>query len=218
MKKAKEEHHFACALSTIAAAMHNDMSNKLTTILITQAAAASSLGCATSKRSGRYRRGGAIPPPKESVWGRLEDEVQCNEIEFFMFAGLSQESFNLLVSICESTINRTPMRRDSGPPDANARKKRLFGPRGVMGMTVKFLTSAVEQKDVYAQFGATKDVFRLGVEVRMVAIINNMNHPKMRVFWDRSIEALEKHAERTSMFKDITGVVGIIDGRKMLSL
>jgi len=72
MKKAKEEHHFACALSTIAAAMHNDMSNKLTTTLITQTAVASSLGCATRKRSGRYRRGGAVPWLKKSVWGRLE--------------------------------------------------------------------------------------------------------------------------------------------------
>ena len=73
MKEAKEEHHFTCALSTIAAAMHKNMSNKLATTLITQAAAASSLGCATRKRSGRYRRGGAVPRLKKSVWGRLEN-------------------------------------------------------------------------------------------------------------------------------------------------
>ena len=144
MKKTKEEHDFACALSTIAAAMHNDMSNKLTTTLITHAAAASSLGCAPRKRGGRYTRGGAIPTIEESVWGRLVDEVQCDEMEFFMFLGLSRESFNLLVSLCDSTINHTPMRRDAGVPDACQRRKRLFGPRGVMGMTVKFLTSAAE--------------------------------------------------------------------------
>ena len=67
MKRAKKEHYFACTLSTIAAAMQNDMSNKLTTTLITQAAAASSLGCATRKSRGRYRRGGAVPRLKKLV-------------------------------------------------------------------------------------------------------------------------------------------------------
>ena len=73
MKTSTEQHDIACALVTIAAAMHNDMSNKLTTTLITHAAAASSLDCATRKRNGRYRRDGAVPRLKKSVWGRLEN-------------------------------------------------------------------------------------------------------------------------------------------------
>ena len=61
-------------------------------------------------------------------------------------------------------------------------------------------------------------VFRQGVELGMVAIIANMNHPQLRVFWDRSASALEKMAERTAGFLEIPGVVGMIDGRKMDSL
>ena len=49
-------------------------------------------------------------------------------------------------------------------------------------MTVKFLTLVAESKDLYVQFGATSNVFRQDVELRMVEVINNMNHLKMRVF------------------------------------
>ena len=52
----------------------------------------------------------------------------------------------------------------------------------------------------------------------MVSIVKNMNHPKMRVMWDRSRENLTKMAERTAGFLDIPGVVGMIDGRKMTSM
>ena len=99
-----------------------------------------------------------------------------------MFIGLSRESFDLLVSIFEATINLTPLNRDRGKPDETALEKRLYGPRGIMAMTVKFLTSVAESKDLYVQFGATSNVFRQDVELRMVEVINNMNHLKMRVF------------------------------------
>ena len=135
-----------------------------------------------------------------------------------MFVGLSRESFDLLVTICEWVINVTPLNRDLGVPDDRARHRRLFGPRGILAMTVKYLTSTAEAKDLFVQFGATSNVFRQGVELGMVAIIGNMNHPQMRVFWDRSVPALEKMAEKTSGFLEIPGVVGMIDGRKMGSL
>ena len=218
MKVVKKEHRFACALSTIAAAIHNDMTIKQSTSLICQVAAASSSGGEGYKSCGRYIRGGAIPPPAESVWGRLETKKECDEMEFFMFIGLSRESFNLLVSICETTINRTPLNRDGGKPDGGALKKRLYGPRGITAMTVKYLTSAAESKDLYVQFGATSNAFRQAVELGMLSIITHMNHPKMRVFWDRSVASLEKQAAKTSLFFDIPGVVGMIDGRKMVSL
>ena len=212
-----KKHHMACVISTIVAAMHNEMANKLTNTLISHATGASSLTL-DHQRCGRYTRGGALPLPVDSIWGRLESNTACDDMEFFMFIGLSHESFSLLVSICEGTINSTPLNRDCGAPDENARKKRLFGPRGVMAMTIKFLTSVAEPKDLYPQFGATSNVFRQGVELGMLSIIANINHPKIRVYWDRSAEALRKQAERTSMFLDIKGVVGMIDGRKMVSL
>ena len=85
-------------------------------------------------------------------------------------------------------------------------------------MTVKYLTNSAEPKDLYIQFGAISNVFRQGVELGMVAIIINMNHPQLRVFWDRSASALKKMVKRTAGFLEIPGVVGMIDGRKIDSL
>jgi len=187
------------------------------TLLISQVAAASSSG-GEHKSCGQYRRGGAIPLPKESVWGQLETNIECDEMEFCMFIVLSRESFDLLVSICEATINITPLNHDRGKLDETALKKSLYRPRGIMAMTVKFLTSVAESNDLYVQFGATSNVFRQGVELGMVAVINNMNHPKMRVFLDQPVALLENQATKTSSFLDITGVVGMVDGRKMLCL
>ena len=87
-----------------------------------------------------------------------------------------------------------------------------------MAIAIKYISSVAETKDLYPQFGATSGVFRRCVEVGMVAILSNMDHPKMRVVWDRSIGNMEKMADRTSSFLDIPGVVGMIDGRKMKSL
>ena len=72
MKNVKKKHRAACAISTIAAAMHNNMTNKLTNSLISHVAIASS-STGDHKRCGRYRRGGALPQPTESIWGRLEN-------------------------------------------------------------------------------------------------------------------------------------------------
>ena len=72
MKRAKKEHHFACALFSIVAAMHNAMSNKLTSLFINQVAVESSLG-GDHKRCVWYKRGGAVPWLKKSVLGRLEN-------------------------------------------------------------------------------------------------------------------------------------------------
>ena len=74
MKVVKKEHRFACALSTIAAAIHNDMTINQSTLLISQVAAASSSG-GEHKSCRRYRHGGAIPTPREPVWGRLETNI-----------------------------------------------------------------------------------------------------------------------------------------------
>ena len=125
MNVVKKEHHFACALSTSAAAIHNYMTINQSTSLISQVAVASS-SSGEHKSCRRYRRGGDIPPPKESLWGQLETNIECDEMDFFMFIGLSRESFDLLVSICEATINLTPLNRDHGKPNETASKKRLY--------------------------------------------------------------------------------------------
>ena len=132
-----------------------------------------------------------------------------------MFLGLSRSAFDDLVDLCTPTINENPMNRDYGTPDVKQLRRRLYGPRGIMAMTLKYLTSAAEAKDVYVQFGATAMVYRNAIELGMVAIVANMGHPKLRVFWDRSEEALERMSRKTAAFLDIPGVIGMVDGRKM---
>ena len=102
-----------------------------------------------------------------------------------MFLGLSRSAFDELIDLCTLTINKNSLNRDCGRPDERQLRRRLFGPRGIMAMTLKFLTSAAEAKDVYAQFGATSMVYRNAVELGMVAIVANMASPNLRVYWDR---------------------------------
>ena len=79
-------------------------------------------------------------------------------MDFFMFVGVSRELFDLLVLICEATINHTHLNRYCGVPNEN---ERIYDPRGVMAMTIKFLTSVAEPKDIYHQFrGAISNIFR----------------------------------------------------------
>ena len=170
------------------------------------------------KKCGRYKRHGAIPPPEESIWARVDCVQVSDEMEFFMFLGLSRESFAELVQICERRVEENPLDRDCGKPTRGALKRRSYGPRGIMAMAIKWLSSCAEPKDLYPQFGVTSVVFRKSVELGLLSIVGNMNHPKMRVIWDRSIENMEKMAARTAAFLDIPGVVGMIDGRKMPSL
>ena len=211
------KNRIACALAAVAAAVHQKNTTEQTTSVQCYAAA-SSCGLSKRKESGVYRRGGALPPPQDSVWGRLERNQKCDPMEFFMFLGLSRSAFDELVELCTPTINGNPMGRDYGVPDGRQLRRRLYGPRGIMAMTLKFLTSAAEAKDIYVQFGATHMVYRNAIELGMVAIIANMSHPKLRVYWDRSENELERLAENTAAFLDIPGVIGMIDGRKMPSL
>ena len=131
-----------------------------------------------------------------------------DDMEFFMFLGLSRESFAELVDICRGSVEGNPLYRDAGVPHKKHLRRRLYGPRGVMAIAIKYISSVAETKDLYPQFGATSGVFRRCVEVGMVAILSNMDHPKMRVVWDRSIGNMEKMADRTSSFLDIPGSLG----------
>ena len=211
------KNRIACALAAVAAAVHQKNTTELTTSVLCHAAASSS-GSSEHKACGTYKRGGALPPPQESVWGRLERNSKLGSMEFFMFLGLSRSAFDDLVDLCTPAINENPMNRDYGTPDVKQLRRRLYGPRGIMAMTLKSLTSAAEAKDIYVQFGATAMVYRNAIELGMVAIVANMGHPKLRVFWDRSEEALERMSRKTAAFLDIPGVIGMVDGRKMTTL
>ena len=83
-------------------------------------------------------------------------------------------------------------------------------------MTLKLFLSKAEHKDLHTQFGAVNTTFRncvgLGLEAAMCILID---HPKAKVYWDRSVEGLKRAADQTKDFLDIPHIVGMIDGDKI---
>ena len=51
----------------------------------------------------------------------------------------------------------------------------------------------------------------------MVAIVGNMYHPRLCIYWDRLEEGLENMVKKTAWFLHIPGL-GMVDGRKMITL
>ena len=80
-------------------------------------------------------------------------------------------------------------------------------------MTIKYMISTSEIKDLSPQFGATSyaysDLVNFGKETILKCLIN---HRDAMVFWDRSLENLTYHASRTKAFQDCESVVAFIDG------
>jgi hypothetical protein len=169
------------------------------------------------KPNGRYLRRGSLPTPAHSFWVRIL--LFGDDMEFFHFLSLSRSSFNSLCRLTETTINTSPLNCDEGRPRPCDLKRRMFGAKDIMAITIKYLLSKAEVKDLQVQFGATNTHYMQCVEVGMAAICRNMiDHPQSRVFWDRSKEGLEASAKRTWMFAEIPGVVGMIDGKKLETL
>ena len=165
---------------------------------------------------GRYLRGGAVPPPKASVWWRVFS--RGDDLEFLHFTSLTRESFNLLVVKCTPLINSRPLTPGCGKPKAWHVRRRMFKARDVVAMTMRFLLATAEMKDLHVQFGAVLSVYshcvRLGLRVIVQVLCSDT---RSRVYWDRSEEELSKAAARTSSFLDIPGVVAMMDGDKLRS-
>lgn len=106
-----------------------------------------------------------------------------------------------------------------GKPKERHLKRRKHDNRALLAMTIKYLVSTAELKDLHPQFGATSTAFlessRLGMMVLVKVLIDN---PKAMVVWDRSKHACSEVAKHTSRFLDIPGVVAMIDGKKLVTL
>ena len=85
-------------------------------------------------------------------------------------------------------------------------------------MTIRYLLSTAELKDIQAQFGAVLCCLTECIELGMCTILTLIDHPKCRVTWDRSVDYCKEVSKRTYIFPDIEGVVGMIDGKKLVSL
>ena len=130
-----------------------------------------------------------------------------------------RESFNSLVKLCQVYIFQHTIQPNSkGPPRRGDLARRKVKPRDAIAMTIKYLLSKAEPKDIHVQFGVSATTFHDYIILGMQAIIDCLSvNDKGRVFWDRSVESMNRAAERTALFLDIPNVVAMMDGNKLES-
>lgn len=175
-------------------------------------------GKETKKPGGRFLRKGSLSfDPKESFWKNVDEKG--DEMEFFHFTSFSRAAFQELVDLCTPIINSLPLRKGAKTPTSWQLKKRMYKPRDIVAMTLKYLLSQAEQKNLSVQFGAISSVYSNCVTLGLQAIVTSLiGNDKALVYWDRSEENLEACAALTRKFLDLPNVVGMVDGKKLTSL
>ena len=147
----------------------------------------------------------------------MVDEKGDN-FEFLHFTSLTREAFANLVDIVKNSIYSNSIVPYRGKLKKYIILRRRFNARDIVAMTVKYLLSRAELKDIHVHFGAILTTYINCVKLGMRCIVQTLScHPKAKVFWDRSADGLIKAAERTKMFLDIPGVVAMMDGDKLRS-
>ena len=87
---------------------------------------------------------------------------------------MSRRSFDELVGVVGPAINRLPVRREDGPPRSQDLVRRKYSTRDVLSMTLKYLTTKSEIKDLHVQFGAVHTSYVANVELGMNAITHSL--------------------------------------------
>ena len=147
----------------------------------------------------------------------MVDEKGDN-FEFLHFISFTREAFDNLVDIVKNSIHSNSIVPYRGMPTNYIILRRRFNARDIVAMTVKYLLSRAELKDIHVHFGAILTTYINCVKLGMRCIVQTLScHPKAKVFLDRSADGLIKAAERTKMFLDIPGVVAMMDGDKLRS-
>ena len=138
-------------------------------------------------------------------------------MEFLHFTALTRESFNELVTLCRAYLLTNSLSSAAdGQPKLCHLSRRLCKPRDIVAMTLRYLLSTAEYKDLHIHFGVVVTTYIDAVQLGMQALLKCLFHnEKGRVFWNRSIDNLRQAAERTASFLDIPGVVAMIDGTKI---
>jgi hypothetical protein len=99
-------------------------------------------------------------------------------------------------------------------------KRRKFGGREIVAMTLKYLTKKSEVKDIHVQFGSVHTSYTMYVELGMTAVVQVLiGHQHNKLQCDGSDEGLRLVAEITKDFVGLAGcVVGMMDGLKLETL
>ena len=153
------------------------------------------------KPKSRYLRNGTLGNPGNSTWKRTD--VLGDDKEFLHFTAFTREAFDPLVGSCTDGIEKYPIRKKCNSPQRRHLTRRHNKPRDIVAMTIKYLTSKAELKDLSVQFGAHESTFIQCVHLGMWCIIEALaDHENGRVYWDRSPEAMENAANVTKEFLD----------------
>lgn len=92
----------------------------------------------------------------------------------------------------------------------------LFNERDIIAITLRYLLSRSEIKDLHPLFGSVRTSFDYIIDFGINVIISNLiNDDRSKIYWDRSIENMDRCARRTKQFLDIPNVVAMIDGDKI---
>ena len=103
------------------------------------------------------------------------------EMEIFHFMSMSRSAFNDLVDLLTSYILNHPQSRDHTKASKRTSSKRIFKPRDIVAMTIRYLASVAEYKDIQSQFGAVLSCLRDCIELGMSAILTLIDHPSCSV-------------------------------------
>ena len=132
------------------------------------------------KPQGRYIvKGGSIPTPMESLWGRIRRNG--DDLEFFHFTGFTKDAFYELVSLLETYVERYVL--IDGRLVLKKKKWKKFDAVDCVAMGIKYLISTAEIKDLHPQFGASASTFSQYVNHILHSIVMVLvNHEKSKVF------------------------------------
>ena len=169
-----------------------------------------------TKRKRRYLHRGVLHTPHKIFWARVLKFG--DEMEFFHFLLMSRSAFNDLVELLTPYTINTSLNCDNPNACKRTIRKSKYKPHDIIAMTIKYLLSTAELKDIQIQFGAILSYLTECIELGMCTILTLIDHPKCRVTWDHSFDYCKEVSKRTDIFIDIEGVVGMIDGKKLASL
>ena len=153
----------AVAAAVSSAANHNTIAcEAVAAVVVAVAADSDILGRNVPRKpNGRYLRTN-LPTPGNSFWRELL--AHGDEMAFFNFTALLRGSFVDLVELCKDDLLSMPIRGHTGDathhsPRRCHQRRRLFTPADIISMTLKFLTTTAELKDLHPQFGALKTTY-----------------------------------------------------------
>ena len=109
------------------------------------------------KSNSRYWRDGTLGNPRNSIWRRTD--LLGDDLEFLHFTGFSRESFNQLAALTREGFLKYPIRKRYNSPQKHHVKRRHHTSRDILSMTIKYLTSNCELKNLSVQFGAHESTF-----------------------------------------------------------